>query len=233
MKYQTKNVQFELKNLNEDGTFSGYASTFGTVDLGLDVIEKGAFKKTLNERKNVRMLWQHDMDKPIGVYTLMQEDEKGLYVEGKLTKGVQLADEAYLLMKDGAIDSMSIGYNVVKDEMDQSTGIRKIKELKLWEVSLVTFPMNESATISEVKSATDGLNEDQMVEVMKFIKSLRGEPKPVEVVEFEFLGKKFKFDANSNDHLDTKEADNIVEDEPLDEALVNQFKSLLNTKKEK
>lgn len=231
MNLTTKNAQFELKELNEDGTFTGYASVFGVVDLGLDVIHKGAFKKTLQERKNVRMLWQHDQHQPIGVYTKVAEDDHGLMVEGKIALDVQKGKEAYSLLKMGAMDGMSIGYSVVKDEMDNTTGIRNIKELKLYEVSLVTFPMNTSSTVTAVKSATDDLDAEQMEKLIKYAASLRSDQEPTKTSEVVFNGVKYNLDTTESKHSDTIEAEAKHDDEPLN-ALVDQFKSILENKEE-
>jgi len=144
---------FELKELDEDGTFEGYASIFGVVDDGADIVAKGAFKRSLKERpaKAVKMLYQHNPDQPIGVYTEMKEDDKGLWVKGKLVREAAKGAECYALMKAGALDGMSIGYRTIRAERDERTGVRTLKELELWEVSIVTFPMLAVARVSGVK----------------------------------------------------------------------------------
>ena len=143
----------ELKALNDDGTFSGYAATFD-LDLGGDIIESTAFDSWLktagDDAQQMTVLWQHSMAEPIGVTTLMQVDAKGLYVEGKLTLGVQRADEARLLSKAGALKGLSIGY-FVKDR-DFKDGVRIIKDLQPFEYSFVTLPMNPKAKLTGVKS---------------------------------------------------------------------------------
>lgn len=152
----TKAFKIDFKELeDEKGVFEGYLSVFGNADYGGDVVEKGAFKKTIKDRKSAgkrfKLLWQHDMFHPIGTFDA-EEDDYGLKIRAKLTLGVQKADEAYLLMKDGAIDEMSIGYDTIKAIFDKDTGNRILKELKLWEGSLVTFAMNPQATVTGVKS---------------------------------------------------------------------------------
>lgn len=149
-----KQVRFKAEDI-EGRTFSGYASTYD-LDQGGDIIMPGAFAKTLAERGDrVKVLWQHS--EPIGKPKSMREDDKGLYVEAQISK-TRLGDEALELMRDGVIDSMSIGYSVPagKSEMDQS-GVRVIKEVKLYEFSAVTMPMNESAIITGVKSIRDAV----------------------------------------------------------------------------
>ena len=147
------------KSLKDDGTFEGYASVFETEDNHGDTIRKGAFaagiKKLASDGKKIKMLFNHDRYQPIGVFTKADEDDNGLYVEGKLTLGVQKADETRLLMLDEAIDSMSIGGYVVKDRMDNRTLKRELHEIELREISPVVFPALDQARILSVKSLTD------------------------------------------------------------------------------
>jgi HK97 family phage prohead protease len=150
-----KSVAFELKKEPDaDGVFEGYASVFGVVDQGMDVVERGAFTKTLGSGRNVKMLWQHDSAQPIGVFDVMQEDERGLFVRGRLLKGIRQSEEAMVLMRNGAIDSMSIGYRVAEATEEGGGRIRKLMEVELFEISLVTFPMLEAAKITSMKSIT-------------------------------------------------------------------------------
>jgi HK97 family phage prohead protease len=150
---QTKTANFELKQEpGEDGIFEGYASVFDVVDHGMDVVAKGAFRKSLDSGRKVKMLWQHDKTKVIGVWDEMREDERGLYVKGRLLKDVALGREAMALMRAGAIDSMSIGYRTIEAVPEAGGRVRKLTELDLFEVSVVTFPMNESARVTDVKS---------------------------------------------------------------------------------
>lgn len=140
--------------MQEDGVFAGYASVFGVVDSQNDVIMKGAFTHTLKKRRGeVKLLWQHQVDEPIGVFTLIREDSHGLYVEGRLLLDLQRGIEAYSLLKNTAINGLSIGYTVVSAGYNSDNNIRLITEVELWEVSLVTFPANEAATVTSVKSA--------------------------------------------------------------------------------
>lgn len=149
---QYKSVAIDLKREpDEDGRFEGYASVFGIVDQGMDVVERGAFAKSLANRKP-KMLWQHDMAQPIGVWEEMMEDERGLYVKGRLLKEVEKGREAMALLRAGAIDSMSIGYKTIEAMPEGGGRIRKLMEVDLFEVSLVTFPMLPDAKITSVKS---------------------------------------------------------------------------------
>lgn len=153
---QTHN-HFELKlvNLDETGTFSGYGSVFDNVDSVGDIIEAGAFTKTLKQFKGgvkkLPILWQHSSAEPIGVYTEMREDESGLFVKGQINLEVQKGKEAYSLLKQGAISGLSIGY-YASDYFIDKKGVRIIKEIKLFEISLVTFPANDLARVSDVKA---------------------------------------------------------------------------------
>lgn len=150
---------FEIKVLNEDGSFAGYGSVFGNVDQQNEVVAPGAFSRSLASWKKKKamppVLWQHDRDQPVGIYTEMSEDDTGLAVQGNLALKVQRAAEAYELMKMKAVSGLSIGYRVVKEEEDRESGITTLKEVDLWEVSLVTFPANDKARIRTVKSILD------------------------------------------------------------------------------
>lgn len=147
---EKKSFKFELKELNEDGTFEGYASTFNKVDHGNDLIEPGAFKKTLKENKQFPVHWYHSILQPVGGIH-GEEDDKGLFMKGFLVLEVQKAVELYALMKKKVVNMLSIGYDVIKQSWDANTGIRKLKEIKLWEVSIVTWGMDQEAFITDVK----------------------------------------------------------------------------------
>lgn len=150
MKHQA--VALELKREpDQDGIFEGYASVFGVVDQGMDVVERGAFTNSLGRRK-VKMLWQHDMAQPIGVWDEIREDDRGLFVRGRLLKEVEKGREAMALLRAGAIDSMSIGYRTVEAMSNGYNTARKLTEVDLYEISLVTFPMLPDAKITAVKS---------------------------------------------------------------------------------
>jgi len=156
-----KDFDFEIdtKSITEDGMFEGYASTFGgKPDSGGDVVHRGAFLETIEKRgrngTGVPILWQHNSQMPIGKYTSLLENDKGLKVQGKLTLGTTQGKDAYELLKDGVIKAMSIGYDAIDHERDKR-GIRHLRKLDLWEISLVTFPMNTRAHITAIKEATN------------------------------------------------------------------------------
>lgn len=144
--------RLDLKEVSDEGEFVGYASKFDIADQGGDVVQKGAFTATLGTRtaSQVKMLWQHSPSEPVGLWKSIEEDSIGLKVQGKLLLGVNRARETYELMKAGVVDGLSIGYRTIKSVRDDK-GRRMLKELDLWEISLVTFPMLREATVDGVK----------------------------------------------------------------------------------
>jgi uncharacterized protein len=146
----------QLKSLDEKGRFAGYASVFNVIDNQRDIMLRGAFTQTLKGRiHDVKLLWQHQQEEPIGVFEQLFEDANGLYVEGRLLLAVQRAQEAHALLKAGALSGMSIGYSPVRYAIDAATGVRRLSEVELWEISLVTFPANTSAQVTVVKQEHD------------------------------------------------------------------------------
>ena len=149
-----KQVDFQVSDVSDEGTITGYGSVFGALDAGNDIVLPGAFKKSLAARggKPIPMLWNHIDSFPIGKWTEVSEDERGLKLTGKFTMASTKAQEIHALAKDQVISGLSIGYKTKNAEVDESTGIRRLKELDLWEVSVVTFPMLDIAQINTVKS---------------------------------------------------------------------------------
>jgi HK97 family phage prohead protease len=144
-----------LKSLDVDGRFAGYASVFGVVDNQRDIVMNGAFRQSIAERAGeIKLLWQHAQDEPIGYFTTMFEDEQGLYVEGQLMLELERGREAYALLKQGVVKGLSIGYSPVRYRLDPDNGVRQLQAVDLWEVSLVTFPANAQAGVTVVKSMT-------------------------------------------------------------------------------
>jgi uncharacterized protein len=145
-----------LSRVDADGSFEGYASLFGVVDLGKDLVEPGAFAESIKQRgpQGVKLLWSHDPGEPIGQWEIIREDLLGLKVRGRLNLDVARAREVHSLMKSGAIDGLSIGFKTVTARRDPRSGIRRLQKIDLWEVSLVTFPMLPQARVSAVKRAT-------------------------------------------------------------------------------
>jgi len=157
---ETKDFKFTLDKLDEEkGTFTGYASVFGVVDSYGDIVDKGAFKKTLKERKAFPILWSHNIMEPLGIVQL-SEDETGLRIDkGELNLDVQRAREIRSLMKQLAVEGISIGYQTIKDAVDKDTKARHLKEVKLWEISPCVFPACVEATVDEIKSEALSLEE--------------------------------------------------------------------------
>lgn len=160
--------RLEIKGVSDAGEFEGHGSVFGVEDSYGDIVEPGAFKATLEEHQKAgtlpALLWQHDASQPIGVYTEMKEDGAGLYVKGQLILDVPQARAAHSLLKAKAIRGLSIGFVNRESTRDDKTGIRRIKAADLWEVSLVTFPANRSATVEAVKGAAGGIKTERDLE---------------------------------------------------------------------
>jgi HK97 family phage prohead protease len=151
--HEVKFTALGLKEVSLDGVFEGYASLFDRQDLGRDVVAPGAFRDSLAKRgaAGVRMLFQHDPNQPIGVWTRLYEDARGLYARGRLTTEVGRAREVLALMRAGAIDGLSIGFRAVNGVRNAKTGVRRLEQVDLWEISIVTFPMLPEARIASVK----------------------------------------------------------------------------------
>ena len=159
MTYRRTTRPFKVKEITDTGEFSGYGSVFGVKDSYGDIVIKGAFAKSLKEweedGKLPKMLWQHDIKEPIGVYSEMREDDHGLFVRGQiLVDAGPLEKRAYTHLKAGSIDKMSIGYTLGHGgvEYSEEDDAYLLKQINLWEVSLVTFAANDEANVNEVKA---------------------------------------------------------------------------------
>lgn len=133
----------------------GYASLFGIEDQSRDIVMPGAFRASLDKRgvAGIRMLFQHDPAQPVGVWDEIREDARGLYVRGHLIEGAARANEILTLMQGGALDGLSIGFRTRRAQRDPRTGQRRLYNIDLWEISIVTFPMLPGARVSAMKSA--------------------------------------------------------------------------------
>lgn len=170
-----KDLSFEIKAVSDDGLFSGYASVFDNVDSYGDIVRKGAFVESISEweakGKMPPILWNHDPSDPIGVYTKMQEDDKGLFVEGRLLiDDVPRARQTHALMKAGVIDGLSIGYRVKEYLYNVDEEVTDLIKLSLREVSIVTFPANPETRIEAVKSRLDAGELPTLPEFEKFLR---------------------------------------------------------------
>jgi HK97 family phage prohead protease len=156
--HELKVFDFTLASLDYEGrTLEGYTSVFGVTDLGRDVVHPGAFAKTLAERGNkLRFLWQHNPAEPLGKILEAREDERGLYLKAVISDTARGRD-ALALLRDGAISGLSIGYDAIQADYtkDQAGNtVRNLREVRLWEASLVSFPMNEAAGVTALKEAS-------------------------------------------------------------------------------
>lgn len=164
---------FIVKSSKKSSTLiSGYASVFDTSDNHNDIIKKGAFKNAKSDK--VKLLWQHDQKKPIGVISFLEEDEYGLAIEAEINNDTSAGAEASSLIKQGAINGLSIGFSIKSSDYDKK-GSRVIDEVELMEVSVVTFPANVDASITQVKK--DSMNEnsedaEKLNELSKLIKQI-------------------------------------------------------------
>jgi hypothetical protein len=144
----------------DDGTVEGYASLFGEIDAARDMVMPGAFSRTLKSRgiRRVPMLFQHDPAEPVGVWLDLIEDFRGLRARGKLIPDVARARELAALIRAGAVDGLSIGFRTVKGRVDPATRVRKLIDVDLWEISIVTFPLLSGA---RVRAKGSGTGEDE------------------------------------------------------------------------
>ena len=154
---QVRSFALQIKASGEDGSVEGYGSVFGVRDNYDDVIVAGAFQASLAAHRAAgtmpAMLWQHDATEPIGIWTEIVEDAKGLRMKGMLALDTARGKEAYALLKMGALNGLSIGF--MSKKWSYEGDLRILAEVDLWEVSMVTFPANEAARITSVKSADD------------------------------------------------------------------------------
>jgi HK97 family phage prohead protease len=178
---KTKDFALKVDDLSDQGTFTGYGSIFGNVDSYGEVVEPGAFAKSLSRHAKEKtlplMLWQHDTREPIGVWEDLSEDTKGLKGNGRLVLETSRGSEVHALLKAGAVRGLSIGYRIIKAEPDtNNNAVLRLKELDLYEISVVSLPANRRATVTSVKSEN----------IEEFARRLRdGDPPPVK--EFEDL----------------------------------------------
>ncbi len=152
-RHEVKFLSLDLKDVDTDGSFEGYASVFHREDMSRDVVMPGAFAQSLRERgaAGIKMLFQHDANQPIGVWSTLSEDARGLYATGRLMPEVAKAREVHALMRAGALDGLSIGFRMLKGRRDRSTGVR-LEKIDLWEISVVTFPLLPEARVACLKA---------------------------------------------------------------------------------
>lgn len=149
-----KPQSFSRVAVSSDGLVEGYASLFGEIDQSRDMVMPGAFAVTLAQRglRKIPMLFQHDPAEPIGIWTELREDARGLFARGRLIPEVMRARELMALVESGAVDGLSIGYRTVKGRIDPRSRVRRLYQVDLWEISIVTFPLLTGARVRAVKS---------------------------------------------------------------------------------
>ena len=160
-------------SLSPDGAVEGYASLFGEVDQARDMVMPGAFTQTLKQRglRKIPMLFQHDPSEPVGVWLEIAEDWRGLRARGRLIPDVMRAKELLALIRAGAVDGLSIGYRTVRGQIDPKSRVRKLYQVDLWEISIVTFPMMDLARIAPGKlPAKDSRLERSLAAAMSVFK---------------------------------------------------------------
>jgi hypothetical protein len=160
----------KLKSVGADGTFTGIAAVANNIDLGGDKIMPGAFTRTLAAGKQLPLLWQHDPALPIGTVKCTETSQGSLQVDGALLLSVPQAVTAYELLKAGVLKGMSIGFDTVKSTFDGD--VRLLQELRLWEVSIVTFPMNEDAMVTSVKAMSDSDRQKHLKSISDHVKAI-------------------------------------------------------------
>lgn len=147
-----------LTSLNRD-QFEGYASLFGVPDGAGDVVAPGAFVASLRKQglSSVRMLYQHLAHEPIGVWEEMREDNRGLYVKGRIVTGIERGRDVLALLNEGALNGLSIGFRTRRARRDAATGLRTLLDIELWEVSVVTFPLLQGSQVTAIGTKKDAL----------------------------------------------------------------------------
>lgn len=169
-----KNLIGEVKDVDTKGRrITGYLSAFGNKDHDGDIIEKGAFTKSINERKkDIFFLNQHNWSQPHGKFAVLQEDVKGLYFESEpLIKGVSYSDDVLKLYEAGVIKEHSIGFVTVKSDYDKKASARIIKEVKLYEGSNVTMGANSNTPFTGLKSLSLTEINDQVSKIVKMLRN--------------------------------------------------------------
>src|SRR5947209_9911813 len=174
-------------SLSPDGAVEGYASLFGEVDQARDMVMPGAFTQTLKQRglRKIPMLFQHDPAEPVGIWLELAEDFRGLRARGRLIPDVARAKELLALIRAGAVDGLSIGYRTVRGQIDPKSRVRKLYQVDLWEISIVTFPLLNGARVSTVKQAAPKVSRLREAAEAEWRSVLKGEdvgaPRPPRV----------------------------------------------------
>jgi HK97 family phage prohead protease len=158
--------------IDGEGRFAGYASVFAKADDGGDIVMPGAFRKSLGlrGRHRIKMLFQHDPKEPVGTWDTLREDDYGLWAEGRHVQDVPRADALRRLIARGAVDGLSIGFRTIKSTRANRDGHRRLWEVDLWEISIVTFPMMDLARIAPGKPPVNSRLERSLQAAMSAFK---------------------------------------------------------------
>ena len=172
MRHKTLDFHFDIKSVDDSGIIEGYGSVFDVKDSDNEIIAPGAFLETLQWFRDnglpVPMLWAHQSKEPLGMWEEFREDSHGLYLRGQmLIEKVQSAREKHALAKAKAVSGLSIGFRTLLSQLDRARGATVIEKLRLWEVSLVTFPANEAARLTAVKSTGEMPTEREFEEFLR------------------------------------------------------------------
>jgi HK97 family phage prohead protease len=224
VKHEHGSYGFKIKGLDSagEGSFEGLLAVYNVVDYGNDLIEPGAFTRTLNAKRTVPLLWQHDPAAPIGTLEITDSDQ-GLRVKGQLLLDLPQAKIAHSLLLAKVISGLSIGYETIKDSVED--GVRRLKELRLWEGSVVTFPMNEMAVVSSVKSMSD---DDRA----KHMKAIDGHRRTIDRAQRQIRQHlKSMFDGLDEDDCDDRDEDDDGDGEEMKQ-FVSEMQKLVEEAEE-
>ena len=168
-------TEFKLVELGdgiEEGTIEGYASIFDIEDQGGDTVERGAFVRSLQDTPAtaVKLLWQHDPNEPIGTILELTEDARGLRMRARINPAISKGADVLEMVRSGAVDGLSIGYRTVDSRRNEDDFTRKLIEVELWEVSVVTFPMHRQSRVSGFKQMHRG---EDLPTVREFERNLK------------------------------------------------------------
>lgn len=219
-----KAFPLDVKEVTDAGEFSGYLSIFGNIDSYREMVMPGAFVESLGQwaskGKLPPILWQHMSSFPIGPFTKMEEDDRGLYVEGKLlTEDIEKAREAHALLKNNVISGMSIGYETIGEEWDKENRVRKLTKINLWEGSIVTFPANEEASVTNVKRRFDTLVDGlpSMKDFEKFLREAGFSKTEATAIASKGLGSMLQSESGAPNGESIDALKSIISDIPLTE----------------
>jgi HK97 family phage prohead protease len=210
---ERRDFNLKIKSVDDQGTFVGLGAVYNNVDLGGDLIEPGAFNRTLSAGKKFPVLWQHDPSNPIGSCSVT-DTPSGLQVNGTLELSDPTAKKAHTFLKSGVIRGLSIGYDTIQSSY--SGDVRHLTELKLWEISCVTFPMNESAQVTGVKSLSDQDTAKHLTAIREHSKSIDHHQRAIRM----HLKSMMDDDDTTDDVLDDP---SIFEDNGDDDGIDDEF----------